>query len=124
MRKQPKCLLLFLALLLSGSVWAKEGTTPRSVAQLQPVQNADDANKTPDTIPNIYRFPPQTEGGLDILTGLSVPDVLSEVQHHWSIAFTDNSFHHRYLPFYFIITRYIPRALTIKKIIFPFHSFL
>ena len=123
MAKQSKILFLFLALLLPWNALAVD-TATHDTAQLHPVENAEQANKAPSDNPNIYRIPPQAESGQNILNGLSVPDAPSEIQHHGSAAIAGQSFSHYNTPSYFIIARYFPRGLTIKKLIFPFHSFL
>lgn len=124
MVKRPKILLLFLALILPWNALGSNGTFHYDVAQLQPVEDADTTNKAPAENPNIYRIPPQAESGLNVLNRLSGPDEVSEVQHHRSGVIRDKTFSRYGIPLYFTISRYISRGLTIKKLIFPFHSFL
>ena len=124
MAKQLKILLLFLALLLPWNALGSDTATHNDAAQLQPVENTEQANPAPTDNPNRYRIPPPTESGQNILNGPSVPDAPSEIQHHGSTAISEQPLSHYNTPSYFIIARYMPRGLTIKKLIFPFHSFL
>ncbi|MCW9708975.1 hypothetical protein J6I44_19100 [Aliifodinibius sp. 1BSP15-2V2] len=95
----------------------------RETAHLQPFERANSQAK-PDDNANRFRIPHQGESGSNILSRLVNPDTLTEVEDSSSGKLSDDSRPTNYASFNYRVARNLERSLTIKKLIFPFHSFL
>jgi hypothetical protein len=120
--------LLFVFCLTLGLSWDTQGNTEsaipdREVAQLQPVESTS-SQARPEDNANRFRIPHQGESATNILNKLANPDSLNEIPDPSSGKFSDDSYPTNHAPFYFAVARNLERSLTIKKLIFPFHSFL
>jgi hypothetical protein len=94
-----------------------------TAAQLQPLEKTD-SQAHPEDNANRLRIPHPGESNINVLSSLSNPDFLHDLPDYTFGKLSDDSHPTNNAPLYFCITQNMERSLIIKKLIFPFHSFL
>ncbi len=127
-KKAAYILLFYLALVFSSNAIAAGtiGSSPdqdQDMAHLQPKEHSTSQARHRDNS-NRFRIPHQSESGINVLSRLSLPESLNELPDY-SFGNVSKDSHPTYpVSFYCSATQNLERSLTIKKLIFPFHTFL
>src|SRR5690625_852759 len=123
MNSWQKISLFFLSLLIWNTGALAETASTNQPAEIRPVEESGSSTYPANTA-KLFAIHPHMESGLNLRDRLPVPPSPSDKQDNtFGSLFIEAALQH-YASAYFRLSRLIDRGLTVKKLIFPFHSFL
>lgn len=124
MNRLLKIFLLAFALVLTFDTRAKADTLSPQTAEILPAENTPSSSEKPANQHNLFNLHHQGTSGVVLLERLSITESLDDSKDDiFGNTFAESALK-KQLSICLLLSKTLDRNLTVKKLIFPFHSHL
>lgn len=125
MNKLSQISLLLLTLVLSFSAMSQaDAGVVDQTAEMHQTDKNEASSHYPSSQPNPFGIHDQGEHGLNLIDQLSEPDATGDSQDDTFGHLLCEKIRQKHASIYLSLSKQIDPGLTVKKLIFPFHSHL